>query len=115
MPVYEITLKGFDDTSRTDHLVKWIKAKSLEGFVEWRTVVGLNEFILNIRNLSFEFPSRNFDDGLDFIVGESINTKTDKWKDESAAAIIAKQMKDLLVKERKDNGNRSQCANIQII
>jgi len=36
MPVYEITLRGFDNTSRTDHLVKWIKAKSLEEFAKWR-------------------------------------------------------------------------------
>lgn len=90
MPVYEVTLRGFDDTSKTDHLVKWIKAKSLEEFQKWKVDTNLNVFILNIRNLSFEFPGRNFDDGLDFIVGESEDTKIDEWKNESAAEVASK-------------------------
>lgn len=80
MPVYEITLKGFDDTSRTDHLVKWIKAESLEEFVKWRTNISLNSFILSVRNLSFEFPGRNFDEGIDFVIGKDEQIKVDNWK-----------------------------------
>lgn len=93
MKAFDVTLRGYDgSTSDTDHLVKWVKAESLEVLLDWLERVGLEDKLDGPPREMPEYADLEFEDGIDVIVysgredwnGES---QLERWKREVSAFV----------------------------
>ena len=64
MRTFDVTLKGFDSgTDQTDHLVKWVRAKSRSILDRWLSLCGITDAVRDITDIGHHATA--FDQGID--------------------------------------------------
>ncbi len=71
MRCFEVTLRGFTpDSTKTDHLIKWVLAPNLEVLSSWLDSANLKESTQEIRDLGDRAKLYDWDDGVDIKLDE---------------------------------------------
>lgn len=101
MAVFEVTLRGYyGGTDETDHLVKWIRANSMEALTLWFSKVGVTHLVESIVEMGPE--SDYYTPGeLDVIVEpgyfQAFNSTVGSWRGDVERALAVDFRRDDVV------------------